>query len=168
MKIEDIPEGTHLALDANILVYHASGASVWCRELLLLIEQGRVRASMPASTLAEATHRLMIAEARALGLAQGGNPARWLREHREQVRGLTRYQAASEAYLAAGVGVLPITAETLLLAARVRGDEGLLVNDSLLVASMRLHGLSVLASADRDFQQVGGLTVWSPEDVYLR
>lgn len=46
----------------------------------------------------------------------------------------------------------------------IRGA-GLLTNDSLLVAAMREHGLSYLASNDSDFERVSGITFFKPIDL---
>jgi hypothetical protein len=39
---------------------------------------------------------------------------------------------------------------------------GVLHNDALIVAAMRAHGLSNLASADSDFDRVAGITRYGP------
>ena len=57
--------------------------------------------------------------------------------------------AASEAVFAA---------DLLDQAAAVTQQTGLLHNDAMIVAIMRLHGLTNLASADVDFDRVPGLT----------
>jgi predicted nucleic acid-binding protein len=48
------------------------------------------------------------------------------------------------------------------LAAEVSQQTGLLHHDALVVAAMRVHGLTHLASADPDFDRVPGLTRSAP------
>ncbi len=47
----------------------------------------------------------------------------------------------------------------------VREEAGLLTNDSMIVACMREYGVQYLASSDRAFQRVSGITVFRPEDL---
>jgi len=42
---------------------------------------------------------------------------------------------------------------------------GLLTNDSILVAAMREYGIFQIATNDRVFDTVAGITVFSPTDV---
>jgi predicted nucleic acid-binding protein len=47
-------------------------------------------------------------------------------------------------------------------AAGIRQQSGLLHNDALIIAVMRVHGLTNLASADPDFDRVPGITRFGP------
>jgi predicted nucleic acid-binding protein len=53
------------------------------------------------------------------------------------------------------VTLLALTPEIVQTSAEVRKSVGLLTNDSLLVASMRTHALTKLATANGDFDHVG-------------
>ena len=48
------------------------------------------------------------------------------------------------------------------LAADICRQTGLLYNDALLVATMREHGLTLLASNDADLDRVPGITRYAP------
>ena len=56
--------------------------------------------------------------------------------------------------------------EAILRGAQLeRQAANLLTNDSLIVSSMREHGLTFLATNDADFERVAGITVFKPQDL---
>ncbi|MEW6280749.1 MAG: PIN domain-containing protein [Candidatus Eremiobacterota bacterium] len=61
--------------------------------------------------------------------------------------------------------VIPLSDEILQLSHPLRTRYGLLVNDSLFVASALIEGISVLASADRDLVGIDGVLVYCPGDL---
>jgi predicted nucleic acid-binding protein len=63
MKLEDLPDGARVFVDANILIYHFSGISVECRAFLQRCEVKQVEAFTGVHILLEVTHRLMVLEA---------------------------------------------------------------------------------------------------------
>jgi len=62
----------------------------------------------------------------------------------------------------AGVIVLPVTAPLVSQAVDLSRQHGLLSGDALIVAVMRDHALTQLASLDADFDRVPGLTRYAP------
>ena len=63
------------------------------------------------------------------------------------------------------ITILALTSEIVQTSAEVRTSEGLLTNDSLVVASMRTQGLSKLATANGDFDHVSEIEVYKPTDL---
>jgi predicted nucleic acid-binding protein len=61
--------------------------------------------------------------------------------------------------------ILPLTLDIGQASAEVREREGLLTNDSLVVACMREQGLTHLATANGDFDRVGGIATYKPTDL---
>jgi predicted nucleic acid-binding protein len=91
MKLEDVPAGTTIFVDANILIYHFSGLSLECQAFLQRCESRQVDAYTGAHIVLEVMHRLMMLEALQKGFITGGQPARRLKEHPEIVKGLQAY-----------------------------------------------------------------------------
>ena len=60
MRLEDVPEGERIFVDANILIYHFSRVSSECRSFLARCESGQVEAYTGVHILLEVAHRLMI------------------------------------------------------------------------------------------------------------
>jgi predicted nucleic acid-binding protein len=165
MELNDVPDGTIICVDSNILVYHFLNVSPQCSAFLARVAAREISAWTGAHILAEMLHRLMIREATDQGLISGGNPARRLKEHPDIVRALPSYQQALPLTLVWLDQVCPINAEVLSRSASVRATHGLLVNDSLTVTMVEMQGTTTLATADRDFLQVPGLQVYIPSDI---
>ena len=63
MKLDDLPDGARIFVDANILIYHFSGISLECRAFLQRCESRQVEAFTGVHIVLEVTHRLLILEA---------------------------------------------------------------------------------------------------------
>lgn len=163
--LDRLPDGAVVFIDAPIFIYHFTGASESCRELLERCERGALQGVTSAVTLAEVTHRLMLVEAVAEGLVTPGNVVRKLRERPEIVRRLGAYQDRVEEIPLMGIRVTEIDLRSLLLAAGVRRRHGLLTNDSLALATAEDLGVRAIASADRDFAEIPGLDLYRPADL---
>jgi predicted nucleic acid-binding protein len=61
-----------------------------------------------------------------------------------------------------GVQVLPVSEVLVLAATNFSQQFELLTGDALLVAVMRQHSLTNLASEDSDFDRVSGITRYAP------
>ena len=68
MKLEDLPGGTPIFVDANIFIYHFSGISLECRAFLQRCESRPVEAFTGVYIVLEVMHRLMMLEALQKGL----------------------------------------------------------------------------------------------------
>ena len=67
-RIENLPAGVRLFLDANIFVYAFLGHSNQCRELLGRCATEQVLGITTLDVVSEVTHRMMLAEALGSGL----------------------------------------------------------------------------------------------------
>jgi hypothetical protein len=94
MKLEDLPEGARVHVDANILIYHFSGVSLECRAFIQRCEFRQVEALTGVHVLLEVAHRLMVLGALQKGLIIGAQPARKLKEQPEIINGLRAYNQA--------------------------------------------------------------------------
>lgn len=165
MTFSDIPPGTTVFVDANTFVYHfvpepLLGAA--CRSLLRKFELQQLTGVTSAHVVSNTAHRIMTLEA----MARFGWPAigigRRLLRHPDQLCQLTRFREAVDEIPRSGVQVLPITMQLVSAAATSSQQFGLLSGDALIVAFMREHGLTHLASHDADFDRVPGLTRYAP------
>ncbi|MHB2016379.1 MAG: type II toxin-antitoxin system VapC family toxin [Candidatus Xenobia bacterium] len=154
-----------MLLDANVLVYNAADLSLQCTRVLERGERGELRLFLSSTGHAECLHRLMIAEARHRGLLKGSNPARSLKEHPDTVKQLKDYLLVEDVLTMAGVGVLPLTREVLRKTHPLRARYGLLVNDSILVATAETHQIRSVVSADRDLMAVSEIELFRPDDL---
>ncbi|MBE7502903.1 MAG: type II toxin-antitoxin system VapC family toxin [Verrucomicrobiales bacterium] len=164
MSLDDIPSGSRILLDANVLIYARRGVSVQSRRLLERCASGEVVGIVTTFVLAEYCHRRMMQEAQSRGLA-AANPAKALAENPPSVRQLSQYAQEVEDLLAGELETLETVASDFTEALALQRQHGLLTNDSLLVATALRAGVNRLATADPQFDGVTGLTVFKPDDV---
>jgi predicted nucleic acid-binding protein len=88
--------------------------------------------------------------------------AQRLRAHPNEVQQLTRHRSALDEIPLIGLRILEVTETLISRAADVSIQTGLLTGDALIVAVMRHHGLTHLASHDGDFDRVPGITRYAP------
>ena len=152
-------------IDANIFIYHFGGQSLECKTLL---ERGARHALLSYTStpvLAEVLHRRMVAEAIAQGLVTARTAVRKLGETPEIVKQLTQYQEDVRKIPHWHLTILPLTLAIVQASTEVRTSEGLLTNDSFVIAFMRAQGLTQLATANGDFDRVDGMPIYKPADL---
>ncbi|MBL8796554.1 MAG: type II toxin-antitoxin system VapC family toxin [Planctomycetia bacterium] len=165
MIFRDIPVGASVFLDANVLVYHFIAHSTFgpsSTELLDRIERKALVGFVSSHVLGELSHRLMTLEATVLFGWPAQGIIRRLKRHPAEVGQLTRSAQALDKLNLIGVTVLPVEGQQVSRAADVSKQFGLLTNDALIIAIMRDHQSSHLASNDADFDRVSGLLRYAP------
>lgn len=165
MKFEDLADGESMLIDANIFIYHFTGKSKDCYDLLRRCESGRLVGYTTQNILIEILHRLMVLEAIGKRLLRGPNPAGKLKEKPEYVRQLSDYFYESSMILQMGIHILPLPQNFIEKSHEFRVRYGLLVNDSITVAIMIENAVCNLATSDLDFQRVRELRVFAPSDL---
>jgi predicted nucleic acid-binding protein len=93
-----IPAGSNVFLDANILIYALGARSAECLSLLHRCVSEEITGVTSLHVISEVTHRLMMKEAQAKGLA-GADPRKTLNKHPERVRQLVDYWKETERLL---------------------------------------------------------------------
>ena len=63
MRLDRAPAGTHVFIDANIFIYHFTGASSQCSAFLSRCETRQFEGATGIHILTEVAHRLMMIEA---------------------------------------------------------------------------------------------------------
>ena len=161
----DLPDGASCFLDANIFYYHFVETPVvsdYCTDLLERIARGVVTAFTSTHLLAEAIHKIMLAEAAARFNLRRPSLVNWLQANRHRIGELSEFPQAVRELSAMPVARLPIESADLIRTAEVCRDFSLLTNDALSIALMQHHGLAHLATNDDDFDDTPGLTIWKP------
>ena len=165
MIYADLPAGAALFVDASVFIHHFEPNALYgpaATEFLERIENQEVSGITATHILSEVAHRLMTLEAmQAFGWKSAGIALR-LRNHPTQVKTLKRFRQAIQEIPLFGVRILTIDPTWLDPAAEISQQTGLLHNDALLIAVIRVHGLTNLASADPDFDRVPGITRYGP------
>jgi len=165
MILADLRDGDRVFIDANIFIYHFGGRSLECKAFLERCARRELSGYTSTPVLAEVLHRRMVAEAIAKGLVTARTAVRKLGETPELVKQLIQYQEDVSKISQMNLTTLNLTLEIVKASAEVRKGEGLLTNDSFVVACMREQGLTKLATANGDFDRVGGIEVYKPTDL---
>jgi predicted nucleic acid-binding protein len=163
--LPDIPAGSNVFVDANVLVYGLTGQSQQCRNFLERCSREELFGISSFSVLAETTHRFMVAEAQAKGFIAAQRGASALKSAFLSIGQLVDYWQNTLRIL--NLNLLMVTiSETVSRQAQIERDASyLLTNDSLIVSCMRDLGVNMLASRDSDFDRVLGLQVFAPNDL---
>ena len=165
MNFAAIRSGESVFVDANVFVYTFGPDPSFgppSKKLLSRIEVSDVKGCTSTHVLHDVAHRLMTLEAcQAFGWPYTGIGQR-LRRHPLEIRKLYRFRQALDEILAIGVQILPVSAEQVLLAGDLSLAHGLLSGDALILAVMRSHNVTSLASGDTDFDHVSEITRYSP------
>jgi predicted nucleic acid-binding protein len=165
MTFANIPAGSHVFLDANTLVYHASADPHYgpaCKQLMQRISRREIEGFTSAHVLGDVAHRVMTLEAIAnLGWKAKGIAAR-LRKSPIEIQKFSGFRQAIQEIAQIGVQTLAIDFALISAATVLSQQYGLLTGDALIVAVMQHYQLSVLASHDSDFDRVPGITRYAP------
>ena len=165
MRLDDLQSETTVFIDANIFIYHFTGASEECTRFLRRCEAGELIASTSVSVLLEVLHRLMMVEAVRSGAIRPPKVLEKLRRRPEVVRSLSEYYVQTARIPDMRISVRVLSEDVLAASQRVRHEHGLLVGDSLLLAAMRAEGVRTLASHDADLRRISQIEVAAPADV---
>ena len=165
MKFDAVRNGDSVFIDANIFIYNFGGQSAECKDVLLRCAKGELRGITSTFIIAEVLHRLMVAEAIERKFITDKNPVKQLKEHPEIIKKLSTYIHDVEKIGDMNLEVLELTYEYIKISSAVRRSEGILTNDSLVVAAMRDMGVSNLLTNDNDFDRIEQLHIYKPSDV---
>jgi predicted nucleic acid-binding protein len=167
MTFAQIPPNSTLFIDASIFIYYFLNTSQECKELLLRCQNRSLRGVTSFVVLAEVLHRLMTFEAVQKGVVSSGNVVNKLKQNPDAVKSLSNYDTNVLQIFDFGIEVYPIDDIQRILAEShtFRQNYGLLTNDSLNAAFMRLHGVTHLATNNGDFDALPSIQVFKPTDV---
>jgi len=164
LRAEDIPANARVAVDANVLIYHFTGASQQCRAFLSRCQAREIGGFCPSHIALEALHRLMMVEAVSSGVV-GTSPARKLSQAPERVKGLRSSYVHFEMLAAFGIEVLDLSARAVSRTPWWSLQYGMLANDAGLLAAMEDHRLTHLVTADRQFVGISSIRTWLIDDL---
>jgi predicted nucleic acid-binding protein len=165
MRLDRIEKGTKVFIDANIFIYHFTGTSYECSDFLKRCEQGEIMGITSLNVYLEVLHRLMMVEAVKKNLVHPPNIVKKLKKYPEKIKLLNEYFINTQKIIEIGITVKPILFETILKSHAVRTAYGLMVNDSLIAASLHEEGITSLATNDAVFSKIEGISIFKPGDI---
>ena len=165
MRLEALLDGGAVFIDANIFIYHFTGASPSCHGFLARCSSGALHGITSLPVLLEVAHRLMVIEAQQRRLVRGANPGQQLAHSPALVKKLQLYEEWTLAIPRMGVDVEEVAVADLLASMAIRRQAGLLTLDALIIAVMKRLRIPNLASADQGFAGIEGIRLCSPGDL---
>lgn len=165
MNLKDIAVGTEVFIDANIFIYHFTGGSEECTNLLIRCEEGELNGCTSMNIMLEVMHRLMMVEAVQKRLLNPPNLIRKLQEKPEKIKMLNEYYLNASAIMDMGIRIYPLFPEILHSSQLMRSRYGLLINDSVIAALMKEEGIQNLASNDDTFSRLDWIKLYKPNDI---
>jgi predicted nucleic acid-binding protein len=163
--LRDVPDGTSCFVDANIICYHIVHTpllSEECTRFIKRIEAGAISAATSAAVVAEAVHKVMLAEAIQRYKLDHRGLAHRLQRQRALLAELSEHRKVPTLIRALSISVEPVTLALLERAADLSMRYRLLTNDAITIAVMDKLGLSHLITNDGNFDALPGLSVWKP------
>jgi len=167
MKLTEIKVGSEIFVDSNIFIYHFTGVSDECSGFLGRCERRELIAMTSVNVILEVLHRLMMVEAVRKNLVKPPNIVKKLSKAPQKLKRLNEYFVNTEKIQDMGIAIKPLIFETILRSHVVRLASGLMVNDSVIIASMKQEGVQLLATNDKAFEKVDEIDVCTPEDINL-
>ena len=165
MRLDEIAPGAACFVDANIFIYHFTGASEECSDFLNRCEEGAVQGLTSANVILEVLHRLMMVEAVTKNIVVPPQILKKLQRQPERIRHLSDYATHVEKIVEMGITIIPLSWDQIMKSQTLRARHGLLVNDSLVIATMLIEGIDALASNDEGFVRVEEITLYRPTDI---
>jgi predicted nucleic acid-binding protein len=166
MRLTEIPDGTRVFIDANIILYALAHQSAQCRAFLGRCAAGQIEGWITTIVVAELCHRRMMMEARGRGLVSS-HPAKELARKPATVRKLATYAGEVRALLGGGLVVEAVQPADFHPALHLQNTLGLLTNDSLNLAVAQRLDLRDIASVDAHLEGLPGLSVYQPKDLKI-
>lgn len=167
MKLDNLKAKSTVFIDANIFIYHFTGASDESSFFLSRCESGIYNGITSANIILEVLHRLMMVEAVHKRLIHPPNLVNKLKKHPEKIKQLHDYFTNTQKIEQMGIIIRPVSVMTILKSQIQRSRYGLMVNDSIIVTIMEEEGISYLATHDKDFNSVADIKVLCPQDIEL-
>ena len=167
MLLDQIPADESSFIDSNIFIYHFTGVSDQCTKFLMRCEQGELNGVTSVTVLLEVLHRLMMIEVVKKNILNSPNLVRKLQEKPEIAKQLDDYFVNTQKILEMGVDIKSLTYEIIMNSHQYRKKYGLLVNDSIIMATIMTNNIKNLASNDQGFLRIDDINIYRPTDIIL-
>ncbi|MCK4798694.1 MAG: PIN domain-containing protein [Spirochaetes bacterium] len=165
MKLETISQGSEVFIDSNIFIYHFTNSSEECSKFLERCEYREISGFTSVNVLLEVLHRLMMIEVVKKGLLSTPNLVKKINKNPEIIKQLNDYFINTQKIKDMEISIFSMDFTSILSSHSYRFKYGLMVNDSLITATMEREKILNLASNDRTFLAVKNINVFQPSDI---
>ena len=155
-------------IDANIFIHvllNDPRFGATCKAFLTRVEKGDAGACLSPLVIDEIAYKIIVEKLKAeLGLATTGEVLRQLKRDPDRLDSakpeLLAFLLVIQNYK--GLKVIEIPASAGVNIFKEMTDHKLLPRDALHLAIMEHHGITHIATSDKDFGRIAGITVWEP------
>jgi predicted nucleic acid-binding protein len=165
MNLEQIEKGQQVLLDSNIFLSASFQKSTQCTRLIERCANGEIKGLLTLHIIIEINHRLICSEARYRAGGTLVNPAKTLSSNPPRVRELEGYRKVIGNLMESPFEIIPLVSSDLITCLDIQSQHGLMTNDALMVAVARRIKRFNIATADKAFQDIPGLSLFSPTDL---
>lgn len=187
-SLSDIPSGTKIIIDTNILVYFALAHEKFgfsCKEFIARLQKGDVSGFIPTIVLNELAHTLMMAELIEKGYGKNRSEAiQFMKKFSPRIKG-TNHQSASDfndcgdnsvnnlitnAWMwmdkipDLNCTIIPEQNSTIHDSFLISRKYGLLAKDAYTAAFAKSYNVFNIATNDADFDVLPWLRTWKPKE----
>jgi Predicted nucleic acid-binding protein, contains PIN domain len=163
LKLDEIPEGTRVFIDANIFLYSAFkhpdfGQS--CKSFFERVREGKVAGCSSGFVLNEVFHKLMIAEVVKTFGVRARKATGLLKDNPDTIAELSMVWMEME--LIGSFNISLLSSQSFPAFVEMSRKYKLMATDAIHVSMMKLNEISDIATNDNDFERVEELTIWRP------
>ena len=164
--LASIPDGTKVIIDTNIILYTALDHPVFqrsCTDFLIRVEREEIQGFIPSVVIQEITHHFIISELIEKGY--GKSVTECISHYKQNpliMNELSKTWTEIERIFKINCTILHDNPKIVRDSITLSRTCQLFCKDATIVASAQSGKISHIASNDKDFSRVPGLTVWKP------
>jgi len=165
LKLGDLPSETEIYVDANIFLYSAFKHPTFgdnCREFLIKMDEGGITGCASDFVLNEVFHKLMIAEVVKKFKKTTKEVVTYIKRNSEVISNLEIIWREMDIIESSNVIILEDRSSLFPDFVEISRMYNLMATDAMHVSVMKKHGITNIATNDRDFERIEWLNVWKP------
>ena len=161
-ELSALPSGEKLFVDSSILTYHLLNDPVHgkrCKEFIERVENGKFEGFISPIIVSETLFNFIKAS---IVRDYGITPKEVVFFLKAKPEVISKIDIGKATDLFRIFSILPVSELEVEECYKAIKDHALLTNDAFHVATMKIQGITNIATNDPDFERVGGLKVWKP------
>ena len=165
LKLSGLPSGSKIYVDANIFLYSAFKHPAFgddCRKFLIKVDEGGVTGCVSDFVLNEVFHKLMIAEVVKKFKKTAKEAVAHIKRNSEVISNLEIIWREMDIIESSNIIILKNESSVFPDFVEISRIYNLMATDAMHVSVMKKHGITNIATNDRDFKRVEWLKVWKP------
>lgn len=165
LKFGDLPSGTRVYIDTNIFLYSAFKHPVFgddCREFFIRVDEGEMTGCVSDFVLNEVFHKLMIAEVVKKFKKAAKEAVTYIKRNPEVISNLEVVWREMDIIESSNIIILEDKFSLFPDFVEISRIYNLMATDAMHVSVIKKHGITNIATNDRDFERIEWLNVWKP------